>query len=74
MTKAEVRKQFPSLLAAWRGLPENASVNEQQLRFDDFYSWLETNHFAATKFRSTMGPKEDIEQWFDFGTHQSWRN
>ncbi len=74
MTKAEVRNLFPALLAAWRGLPENSETDEQQLRFSDFYSWLRDSHSYAVKFRSVMGPREDLEQWFDAATHQRWRN
>jgi len=74
MTKAEVRSLFPALLAAWRALPEVRTTDEQQLRFSDFYSWLRESHADATRFRSVMGPREDLEQWFDQATHQSWRN
>ena len=74
MTKAEVRSLFPALLAVWRALPENRQTDERQLRFSDFYSWLKASHPDATKFRSVMGPREDLEQWFDAATHQSWRN
>ena len=74
MTKKEVRERFPALLAAWRHLPENASSDEQELRFSDFYRWLADNYPEATRFRSRIGPSEDLEQWFDFATHQSWRN
>ena len=74
MTKEEVRQWFPTLLAAWRSLPDNAATDEQELHFSDFYSWLRTSYPDATQFRSTMGPSEDLEQWFDFATHQSWKN
>jgi len=74
MTKAEVRRLFPAFLAAWRALPENSQIDEQKLRFSDFFSWLKANHPSAAKFRSVMGAEEDLEQWFDFATHQSWRN
>jgi hypothetical protein len=74
MTKAQVRAQFPALLATWRELPENAYIDEQKLHFGDFYSWLVVNHQEATRFRSRRGPSEDLEQWFDVATHQSWRN
>lgn len=74
MTKEEVRQRFPALLAAWRQLPGNAATGEQELRFSDFHSWLLANYPEATRFRSTMGSSEDLEQWFDFATHQSWRN
>ena len=74
MTKTEVRRRFPALLAAWRALPENSRIEEQALRFSDFFSWLKEHHPAATKFRSVMGAEEDLEQWFDFATHQGWRN
>lgn len=74
MTKAQALAQFPALLAAWRKLPENAVVDEQELRFGEFYSWLVANHQELTEFRSRMGASEDLEQWFDFATHQSWRN
>jgi len=74
MTKAEVRRLFPALLAAWRALAEVSDTDEQQLRFSDFYSWLRSAHPDAIRFRSVMGPREDLEQWFDEATHQSWRN
>jgi len=74
MTKAEVRSLFPALLAAWRALPDVCEIDEQQLRFSDFYCWLRGLHPDAIRFRSVMGPREDLEQWFDAATHQSWRN
>lgn len=74
MTKNEVRRRFPGLLVEWRELPENSSIGQQELRFVDFHRWVVTNYPEATKFRSTMGASEDLEQWFDFATHQSWRN
>lgn len=74
MTRAEVRKQFPALIAAWRALPENCNTDDRDLRFSDFYRWLKENHPAATIFRSRMGVSEDIEQWFDQETRQTWRN
>lgn len=74
MTKAEVRRLFPALLAAWRALPENRGTDEQDLRFFDFYSWLSGSYPDAIKFRSVMGPRDDLEHWFDEATHQSWRN
>jgi len=72
MTKAEARKAFPALFASWRSLPANAQTNDQLLHFSDFYNWLEQNRPEATCFRSVMGPKEDIEVWFDEATHQTW--
>lgn len=74
MTKEDVRASFPGLLSQWRGLPENLGVDEQQLHFSRFFAWLESNYPQATTFRSTMGARADIEQWFDQATHQTWRN
>jgi len=74
MTKAEVRRHFPALLAAWRALPDVCDTGEQELRFSDFYSWLRSSHPGAIRFRSVMGHRADLEQWFDEATHQSWRN
>jgi len=61
MTKAQVRKACAGFFATWRYLPENANTDDQKLHFFDFYRWLEDHHPEATKFRSVMGPKEDIE-------------
>ena len=72
MTKAEIQKAFPSIFSEWRSLPEYAEVGDQELHFFDFYNWLEGNYPDATKFRSVMGPKEDIELWFDEAAHQMW--
>lgn len=74
MTKAEVHSLFPALLSTWRALPDVRGTDEQNLRFSDFYSWLRDSHPDATRFRSVMGPREDLEQWFDVATRQGWRN
>lgn len=74
MTKKEVEEHFAGLFSAWRGLPENTGTDEQELHFSDFHSWLLANYPDATKFRSVMGPSEDLERWFDRATHQTWRN
>ena len=74
MTKAKVRNAFPTLFDEWRRQPENSSTDEQKLLFGDFWTWLVRHYPEATKFRSTMGPSEDLEQWFDQTTHQTWRN
>jgi hypothetical protein len=72
MAKAEVQKAFPGIFSKWRELPEYAEVDDQELHFFDFYNWLESNYPEATKFRSVMGPREDIELWFDEAAHQMW--
>lgn len=74
MTKAQVRERFPSLLDEWCSLPENESTERQRLNFDVFHEWLVANYPQATQFRSRMGPREDLEQWFDQATRQTWRN
>lgn len=74
MTKAEVRRLFPALFAEWRAIPEVSRIDEQQLRFGDFHSWLRAMHPGATEFRSRMGALANIEQWFDIATHQSGRS
>jgi hypothetical protein len=74
VTRAETKQKFSALLGTWRELPENRSITEQNLQFSSFLNWLEAHYPAATKFRSRMGASYDLEQWFDFATHQSWRN
>ncbi len=74
MTKAEVRSLFPALLRTWRELPEVRDIPEQDLAFGRFWNWLRECHPDTTRFRSRMGAETDMEQWFDFATHQSWRN
>lgn len=74
MTKQEVRQAFPALFGEWRRQPENSSTEERSLLFSEFWTWLVRNYPEATKFRSTMGPSDDLEQWFDQKTHQTDRN
>jgi len=74
MTKAEVRAAFPALLTEWRQRPEVVGVDEQKLSFYSFWNWLKEVYPQATRFRSVMGASEDVEQWFDQATHQTWRN
>ena len=68
-TKEEARAAFPNLLNAWQA---QASDGEKD-SFSSFYGWLEDNHGLYTRFRSTMGPREDFEQWFDNATGQAWK-
>ncbi|GHH54446.1 hypothetical protein GCM10009090_21280 [[Pseudomonas] boreopolis] len=74
MTKEQVRAAFNGLFNEWRALPANRDTDEQRLDFGSFYSWLLANYPQATQFRSRMGPREDLEQWFDQATRQTWRN
>ena len=43
--------------------------------FSKFLSWVRQQGFEEyLKFRSTMGPLEDAERWFDEELGQTWRN
>jgi len=43
--------------------------------FVEFVDWLkETGNSQFLEFRSTMGARNDAEQWFDQELGQTWRN
>jgi hypothetical protein len=44
-----------------------------QLSFCAFWSWLNQNHSAYLKFRTTTSVQYDIEMWFDQEFKLTWR-
>ncbi|MDG4874163.1 hypothetical protein P9273_03500 [Mesorhizobium sp. WSM4935] len=75
MKKDEAEKAIRYLCHEWakdRGLTITAT---DEPSFSDFKSWLrEKGYSGYLEFRSTMGPLEDAERWFDQEFKQTWRN
>ena len=74
MTKNEAEKHIRHLTSEWRRLEEYRSVDEQELSFSDFYSWLLENYPQLLDFRGRLPTRDVVEQWFDQEFHQTWRN
>ena len=72
MKKSEAKPIIISLFDEWhkKNYPNTSPVD---LDFYDFYNWLKDNHPNLTKFRSVMGPMEDIESWFAENFKQKWK-
>lgn len=73
MKKAECMAAMPALFNKWCQSEKLESIAKADLSFSAFYSWIEQNHPAYVGFRSTMGPREDIELWLDQHTRQMWK-
>lgn len=71
--KSVARPEIRRLCHVWKAelYPETTA---NRLHFSDFADWLRQHHPALLQFRSTMGPLEDAEQWFDDEFGQAWRN
>jgi hypothetical protein len=73
--KAESEKAIRYLVTQWAqesGFDPNSG---QQPSFSDFKDWLRAKRYSGyLNFRSTMGPLEDAERWFDEELKQTWRN
>ncbi|WP_416463424.1 hypothetical protein [Sphingomonas sp. VDB2] len=75
MKKAEAEKAIRHLTHKWAR--ENAVVvgADHMPSFGDFRDWLGREGYSDyLNFRSTMGAREDAEQWFDEELKQTWRN
>lgn len=75
VTKPEAEQAIRYMVGQWARV---ANVNKGQSdmpSFGDFVSWLcRTGHGHYLDFRSTIGPMNDVERWFDDKLGQAWRN
>lgn len=74
MKKPEAQKNIRHLTSVWRNQDQYRSINEQDLLFHEFYSWLRSNYPQVLTFRSVVPIEDVVEQWFDQEFHQTWRN
>jgi hypothetical protein len=74
--KAEAEKAIRSLACRWfRQAHPGIDPSTMIPSFADFATWVRRNgHGHYFEFRSTMGPREDAELWFDQELKQTWRN
>jgi hypothetical protein len=73
--KAKAEKALRYLVTQWANETGFDPATGKQPSFSDFKEWLEANrHCGYLNFRSTMGPLEDAERWFDQELKQTWRN
>ena len=74
MKKNEAEKALRHLCGVWRKETGQEAVNEQDLHFSDYYSWITESHSVYLTFRSVMPVSDVVERWFDEEFHQTWRN
>jgi hypothetical protein len=75
--KAEAEKAIRSLATKWfrRTHPAVADPSMVMPSFEDFIFWVRSQGYGHyLEFRSTLGPREDAELWFDQELKQTWRN
>jgi hypothetical protein len=74
MKKSEAERVLRPLIEWAREVGFDPASGEQP-SFSSFKDWLEARRLSGyLKFRSTMGPLEDAERWFDQELKQTWRN
>lgn len=74
-TKAEAESAIRQMVREWARLKGVRVGQAEMPQFSDFYSWAIFERYEHYfNFRSTMGPMEDAERWFDDELGQSWRN
>jgi hypothetical protein len=74
MRKAEAEQGIRQLCYKW-GQENGVTLSaESDPSFSDFCSWLSAKGYSNyLDFRSTMGPREDAERWFNDVFKQNWR-
>lgn len=74
MKKDEAQRIIRALTHDWvRSTGFNKASGEMP-SFSDFKTYVEQRTPDALRFRSTRGPIEDAETWFDQELGQTWRN
>ncbi|MEQ1950566.1 hypothetical protein [Mesorhizobium sp. CN2-181] len=75
MKKDEAEKAIRHMCALWAGecnIPIDPMIPPS---FSDFKTWAEKKGYGQYfEFRSIMGARHDVEQWFDEEFKQTWRN
>lgn len=74
MKKSEAEPLIRSLVHQWRRDSGNSTTPTSKLHASDFITWLRARHPQLLEFRSTMGPTEDVERWFDQEMKLTWQN
>ncbi len=74
MKKSEAEVLARSAVHDWATETGFTVESAQMPSFLDFRDWLLERWPSALSFRSTMGPRDDAERWFDEKLKQTWRN
>jgi hypothetical protein len=74
MRKEEAKVAFEQMFDNWEKELGTCITAEHDPSFSDFCSWAERNHFSHYfNFRSIMGARDDVENWFNNRFEQRWR-
>ena len=74
MRKGEAKVAFEQMFDNWEKELGITITAEHDPSFSDFCSWVERNHFSHYfNFRSVMGARDDVENWFISRFKQRWR-
>ena len=74
MKKNEAEIALRRLCHAWREQTGRGAIDEQQLHFSDYISWVREGYGQYLKFKSVMPVIDVVEMWFDQEFHQTWCN
>jgi hypothetical protein len=74
VTKAEAEPVIRHLARAWYERPDIGADDREHPSFTRFVAWVrDQGHGTYLEFRSTIGPLDDAERWFDDTLGQNWR-
>lgn len=74
MKKSDAEVAIRQLVHEWRGAKGVPTMADDHPDFGAFVTWLRNQGYGRyLDFRSTMGPQEDAERWFDQELKQMWR-
>lgn len=75
MKRTEAEQAIRVLVHQWAASTGIAAGSNEQPSFLAFKRWADAQGYGGYfTFRSTMGPLEDAERWFDQELRQTWRN
>lgn len=75
MKRSEAEPAIRALVHQWAAAAGVQAGAAGQPSFSAFRRWAEGQGYGSYfTFRSTMGPLEDAERWFDQELRQAWRN
>jgi len=73
--KPDAERAIRQLTHDWAAVHGIQAGSTEMPSFSAFHRWVLSRGGAAYfEFRSTRGPLEDAEDWFDEELRQAWRN
>lgn len=74
MKKKDCVAMFPHLFKEWKSQRSPDDAPAEDIGSSEMYYWIKENYPRYLEFRSTMGPLDDFDRWYNAYTNQRWKD